>query len=80
MILDDILARGQQIYQRFIVAKYAEDVRPFGGGSINIVTRVDFIANAELCLDFVTPVRSLHVLDQDGSIRALLSSKKPTDT
>jgi hypothetical protein len=46
---------------------------------INVVTREDFVASPELCLDHATVNGALiHILSPDGQIAALLENYKAT--
>jgi hypothetical protein len=72
----DLLGRGKTTYEAFLARTFTPETMPLGTSSLNIVTRGDFVLHADMCLGYVTPTRSLHILDDSGRLFALLSSHR----
>jgi hypothetical protein len=82
MRMVSLLSRGRAALEAYIVSRPVH-LQPMGGVrgvvGINVVTREDFVASPELCLDHATVNGALiHILSPDGQLAALIENYKAT--
>jgi hypothetical protein len=82
MRMVSLFNRGREALMAYIATRPVH-LQPMGGikgvFGINVVTREDFVASPELCLDHATVNGALiHILSPDGQIAALLENYKAT--
>lgn len=74
--MQPLLKRGRQALFAYL-RTFPKERRPIGGGQIHVVTRSDFVANADLCLSHVelngTPT---HVLCANGALCVLIEKRE----
>lgn len=71
-----LIARGREAHHTHLKAAFTKATRPMGSEDLIVITRADFVAHADLCLEYVVVHRSLYVLGRDGSIVALMCRHK----